>query len=245
MLKRVLKYIFLFTVLAGGAQYYQTQVLPNQNYQKPKQAIQTKQSNSVLENIPTNEQVADNQQQQTPTLQADQKDDHATKLPIPQHTPVPLEGYRWPTKNITVSINSNDPAVVKAFTDAINNWNKTQTVNLKIVNNDQNPNIVCGTQDLSKNTVTTPNSTTKELGLTQCQYDPTTNQIHHATSNIDNNTLASSTDDYRTKVAMHELGHAIGLNHAPQHSDSIMVPYNVGSDITPSDITSVKALYQE
>lgn len=63
--------------------------------------------------------------------------------------------------------------------------------------------------------------------------------------NLDNTDLLKENDQYITRVAEHELGHAIGLDHTSEDAHSIMKPYNPDCDITDQDVQSVKSIYQE
>ena len=45
-------------------------------------------------------------------------------------------------------------------------------------------------------------------------------------------------------VAEHELGHALGLQHTPEGSHTVMEPYNLTTRITPTDVNNLKNLYQ-
>lgn len=162
-----------------------------------------------------------------------------------QNTSVPLEGYKWPSKDITIAVTSTDPRTIKAFNDAINAWNSTGTINFVRTDHDQNADIVANDTDLSADDQSNGIVETEELGVTSASYNRNTKILNHATSSIDINKLANSSEQYRMWVAEHELGHAIGLAHAKENDDSVMVPINPKTGITSNDINSVKELYDQ
>lgn len=156
----------------------------------------------------------------------------------------PLEGYKWPSKNVSIAITSTDPRTKQAFADAINAWNNTGAINFQLTDRDQDANIVANDKDLSSGDQDYGNVITEELGQTNTEYDPSTKILSHATSSLDINKLANRSRKYRMWVAEHELGHAIGLDHADQHANSVMVPANPKTGITSMDINAVRNLYQ-
>lgn len=160
-------------------------------------------------------------------------------------TVVPLEGYRWPTREVTIAITSQDPRTRQAFTDAINAWNSTKAINFQLTNDAKNANIIAHEKDLSASDQSDGIEKTEDLGITDTSYDPDTNLVSHADSSIDINKLADKSREYRMWVAEHELGHAIGLDHAQPNTDSVMVPYNPRMGITNNDIQAVNTLYSQ
>lgn len=156
----------------------------------------------------------------------------------------PLEGYKWPSKNVSIAITSTDPRTKQAFADAINAWNNTGAIDFQLTDQDQDANIVANGKDLSSGDQDYGDVTTEELGQTNTEYDPGTKILSHATSSLDINKLANRSREYRMWVAEHELGHAIGLDHADQHANSVMVPANPKTGITSMDINAVRNLYK-
>lgn len=156
----------------------------------------------------------------------------------------PLEGYKWPSKNVSIAITSTDPRTKQAFADAINAWNNTGAIDFQLTDRDQDANIVANDKDLSSGDQDYGDVITEELGQTNTEYDPSTKILSHATSSLDINKLANRSREYRMWVAEHELGHAIGLDHADQHANSVMVPANPKTGITSMDINAVRNLYK-
>ena len=156
----------------------------------------------------------------------------------------PLEGYKWPSKNVSIAITSTDPRTKQAFADAINAWNNTGAIDFQLTDRDQDANIVANDKDLSSGDQDYGDVITEELGQTNTEYDPSTKILSYATSSLDINKLANRSREYRMWVAEHELGHAIGLDHADQHANSVMVPANPKTGITSMDINAVRNLYK-
>ena len=151
----------------------------------------------------------------------------------------------WTNKNITVAINTTDPIAKQDFTDAINNWNNAHVIHLQMVNPDQHPNINCDIKDLSNQTKqVSQTETEQQLGVTNISYVEQTNQLAHADSYIDINSIRNMSHDQQVWVAEHELGHALGLQHTPEGSHTVMEPYNLTTGITPTDVNNLKNLYQ-
>ena len=164
---------------------------------------------------------------------------------------VPTSGKKWNHRVITVNLDPNLPSMINiAAMRAIDNWNQAQIIRFKLV---QSP-----TADI----VISP-STLKSakghltLGVTRSQCRG--RRIIHADIRIDypkicRSQLYATPSDVQTasdrdqvlktstQVVEHELGHALGLNHAKQSAQSVMRP-DSSYPMTNIDIQAIRQLY--
>lgn len=163
---------------------------------------------------------------------------------IPQDTPVPLEGIRWPSRRITICLQTDDPKIRQAFRDAVKRWNATKAIHFVWIRNSKRAQVIAQDGDLSDNTrPATIGYVTSQLGSTETKFNPDTNTLLKATSTLDPTQLDYANRQFRSEVAQHELGHAIGLAHAPIYEHSVMIPRNIRTGITNNDVESVRMLY--
>lgn len=151
----------------------------------------------------------------------------------------------WSNNHVQCAIVTKNPQLIQAYKNAINAWNNTRVFNFQLTDNPNAP-LKLSEADLSSTTQSNNGWTTTELGVTKNSfYDKPHGQIS-AEVDLDNTqTLLGRSDNYITLVAEHELGHAMGLSHAPANTKSVMVPYNVQVPIQQTDIDNVKQLYSE
>lgn len=173
----------------------------------------------------------------------------ATQVATSQN--VPTSGKKWNHRAITVALDPNLPSMINiAAMRAIDNWNQAQIIRFKLV---QSP-----TAD-----ITISPSTLKSakghltLGVTRSQCRG--RRIIHADIRIDypkicRSQLYASPSDVQTasdrdqvlktstRVVEHELGHALGLNHAKQSVQSVMRS-DSSYPMTNIDIQVIRQLY--
>lgn len=169
------------------------------------------------------------------------------RLAIPNNTPTPLEGFKWKKKKISIYMDTDDPKLQWAFRDAVKRWNKVKAVKIYWTKDMEKANIIANGGDLSGHTLGNNNAgyTSSELGSTKTEYNPDTNTLHQATSTLDPNQLDYTSKSFRSKVAQHELGHALGLAHAEEYEHSVMIPRNIKTGITKNDAKTLRMLYRD
>ena len=166
------------------------------------------------------------------------------QLYLPSKTPLPLEGYRWPTTRLKIYLATRNQPLMTAFRDAVKAWNSTGVVHLNWTRHRSQADIIAETGDLSANQATPGvGVVTTQLGSTRSEYNPDTHALIQARSTLDEPHLEYANRTFRSEVAQHELGHALGLAHAPQGSHSVMIPNNVRTGITKEDRQTIRLLY--
>lgn len=229
-MKRILKYLLLFCCLIW--------------------AINDFSNNSNKSPSSSHSQIVENKNTNTQSTQVNHDNQSYTSTSNTQPTFTTLDpnsGYKWSTPNATVYIKTNNPMLIQAYKNAINEWNQTNSFKFVLTNNPQSQ-IICDERNLTSTKQDNGLTTSQELGNTETSYLQQAKLIQHANVVLDNGGLLNDENtkrnsQYATWVAEHELGHAIGLDHTAQNANSVMVPSNPQHGITENDVTTVKQLY--
>lgn len=168
----------------------------------------------------------------------------ARTLSLPSGTPTPIEGYRWPTRNLRIYMQTRDKALQTAFRGAVRAWNNTGAVHISWCRDEDRADIIAQDGSLTSTApTTTVGYVSSQLGSTSTEYNPDTHALIRARSTLDAGQLDYTNRTFRTEIAEHELGHALGLAHAPEYMHSVMIPRNVKTGITKDDRATVRLLY--
>ncbi|MDT6979587.1 matrixin family metalloprotease [Levilactobacillus zymae] len=134
-------------------------------------------------------------------------------------------------------------AGIRVFNDAIDTYNRTGIVHLvegTAANHDNRLTFSVYYKQMS------PKQRLVELGHGGPEIIQETSTWgmatwNHATASLNGNYRKAYTDT----VAIHELGHALGLGHSKSRQ-SVMYPYSEGrTRLAPADLTSLKAIYRQ
>ena len=150
--------------------------------------------------------------------------------------------YRWKSFPVTVYIESHPKkATVK---QAFSTWQSlTRIAKFQYVNTEN--------ADIVVKFVATPDreKTSREPHLAgYTNYSWNGPYLNHATitilSTVPGSTVQAS-DKYVYMVALHEIGHALGLPHSKNSNDVMYYLYSTQLLISPNDVNAFKALYSD
>ncbi|MDY4760622.1 matrixin family metalloprotease [Streptococcus thoraltensis] len=150
-----------------------------------------------------------------------------------------LDGARWSTNSATIYIATENSTFRLAYQEAIEAWNQTGAFHFKIVDQPGQAKIIA--KDYS-------DPSTQAAGLANTKTNALTNRL--VSVEVFLNTYYLSNPDYGysqeriVNTAIHELGHAIGLEHDDEH-DSVMQSAGSYYGIQEVDIRAVNQLYAD
>lgn len=210
-----------------------------QNHPEQSQAVLTQLNGyamSVKDNI--NRAIEQHQQATSTTPQADSKNVSADQTPVESI----VQGANL-SDTYYYTYEDNMPAAAqRVFENAVQVYNQTGLVHLIAgTGSNQQNTIKFGVyhkqiDNLSQNSV--------ELGLGGPEIIKETSilgttSINHGTANLN----ATYQQSFTNSVAIHELGHALGLDHS-QSRLSVMYPYDQGlTQLSAGDINALKTIY--
>lgn len=147
------------------------------------------------------------------------------------------EDYYWKNKDINVYIDTPDQNYQTMYRYAMKAWNDFGYFYLNEVFHKNKANIICRLENKPD---------VDWVGRTNYVMNVNTHQLVSATIRLNTDSLKAYEIDKGIRVAIHEFGHAVGLNKHNKDKNSIMYyEEDANQHLTSEDIKRIENLYMQ
>lgn len=147
------------------------------------------------------------------------------------------EDYYWKNKDINVYIDTPDQNYQTMYRYAMKAWNDFGYFHLNEVFHKNKANIICRLENKPD---------VDWVGRTNYVMNVNTHQLVSATIRLNTDSLKAYEIDKGIRVAIHEFGHAVGLNKHNKDKNSIMYyEEDANQHLTSEDIKRIENLYMQ